>query len=356
MSAPAPINTGWLHRSGKSLSWPVSKIPPQPEHAEDKRRNVLIVGAGNHGRELAAYLRHHPGAGRVVRGFVDDYLPIGGEVRGGIGDLARVVQAQFIDEIILAPPHDREVVRRVAREARRDRISVTVVPELFGFAPQSVAFGTLGNVPVLKLYDERLPRVGLLLKRAVDVLVSLFMLLFLMPVLVAAAIAIKLESPGPIFYRACRAGRKGRSFVCYKFRTMFAGADRFRDQLRICNERKGPTFKMADDPRVTVVGRFLRRYSLDELPQLWNVLQGNMSLVGPRPHPLDDFQRYELEHLRRLNVTPGVTGLWQVTARHDPSFERNMQLDLDYIERWSFWLDCKILLRTIPVVLRGNGS
>ena len=137
---------------------------------------------------------------------------------------------------------------------------------------------------------------------------------------------------------------------------MVANADALKDELRHLNERQGPFFKIGNDPRLTRVGRFLRKYSLDELPQLWNVLKGEMSLVGPRPHPVDDYEQYTLEHLRRLDVTPGITGLWQVSARHDPSFEKNMALDLEYIESWGPWLDLKILLRTVPAVFKGSGS
>jgi len=150
-------------------------------------------------------------------------------------------------------------------------------------------------------------------------------------------------------------GRKGRKFRCYKFRTMVADADARKNGLMHMNERNGATFKIADDPRITRLGRFLRKYSIDELPQLFNVIKGDMSVVGPRPHPEDDFKRYDLEHFRRLDVTPGLTGLWQVSARHDPSFEKNVSLDLEYIENWDVLLDVKILLMTIPVVFRGTG-
>jgi len=165
-----------------------------------------------------------------------------------------------------------------------------------------------------------------------------------------------LHSPGAVLYRSLRVGKKGYSFVCYKLRTMIAEADQLREELRARNERHGPFFKIENDPRVTRLGRWLRRYSLDELPQFWNVLKGEMSLVGPRPHPMPDFAGYQTEHLRRLNVTPGITGLWQITARKDPSFERNMALDLEYIEHWSLWLDLKILLKTAPILLGGTGS
>lgn len=200
------------------------------------------------------------------------------------------------------------------------------------------------------------PQSALFWKRALDIMLSVIALVTLAPLMAAIALAVKLTSPGQSIYRATRVGLKGRRFVCYKFRTMVAYADGMKDSLRIRNEREGPCFKIADDPRITSVGRILRRYSLDELPQLWNVLRGEMSLVGPRPHPLDDIERYRLEHFRRLDVTPGITGLWQVTARHDPSFETNMALDVEYIEQCNLWMDLQILWKTVFVVLHGSGA
>src|SRR5437773_9097247 len=197
---------------------------------------------------------------------------------------------------------------------------------------------------------------GSFVKRIMDVALSGIALLFLWPLLLVIAVAVKFESPGPIIYRSLRAGKKGQRFVCYKFRTMVDGADELKDSLRRFNERRDPFFKMADDPRVTRLGRFLRKYSLDELPQFWNVLKGDMSMVGPRPRPVDDCARYRPADHRRLDVKPGITGLWQVIARADPSFETCMKLDLEYMKRWSLSLDCKILLRTVPAVLAGEGS
>jgi len=197
---------------------------------------------------------------------------------------------------------------------------------------------------------------GICLKRMMDVFLSSLAFLFLWPLIVVIAIAVKLESPGPVIYRSLRVGKYGREFDCYKFRTMVAGSDTLKESLGRLNERRGPFFKIADDPRVTRFGRFLRKYSLDELPQLWNVLKGEMSLVGPRPHPVEDCARYSSEHCRRLGVTPGLTGLWQVLARANPSFEICMMLDLAYIEKWSLSLDCRILLKTIPAVLAGDGQ
>ena len=189
-----------------------------------------------------------------------------------------------------------------------------------------------------------------------DLTLSFFGLALSLPLMFIIAIVVRLQSPGPIFYRSVRIGKKGKAFVCYKFRTMIADADKEKENLRSRNERIGASFKIANDPRITSIGKFLRRYSFDELPQLWNILKGEMSLVGPRPHPLDDVHRYETGDLRRLEITPGLTGLWQVTARRDPSFRRNIALDLEYIERRSFWLDMVILYKTIFAVLDGTGA
>jgi exopolysaccharide biosynthesis polyprenyl glycosylphosphotransferase len=319
-------------------------------------RNVLIVGAGRVGRGVASYVEQHPETDRVVCGFLDNERPLGNGVLGRVGDLAHLARTGFVDEVILAAPHDRKLTLQVLREARRLRLDVEIVPELFGCRPTDEMVERVGDLPVISLHVERLPSLGLVLKRLVDVAGAGLVLTVLSPLLAVIAVMIKLDSSGPVLYCAPRAGRKGRPFRCYKFRTMVSNADALKDNLRQNNQRSGPFFKIADDPRITRLGRFLRRYSLDELPQLWNVLQGDMSLVGPRPHPLDDLAGYEVKHLARLDVTPGMTGLWQVTARRDPSFERGMELDREYIRTWSLGSDLRILLKTVSTVVRGSGD
>jgi lipopolysaccharide/colanic/teichoic acid biosynthesis glycosyltransferase len=200
------------------------------------------------------------------------------------------------------------------------------------------------------------PRFALMSKRLIDMIASAAGLVLMSPMLALIAALIKFDSAGPALYSAPRAGKNGRTFTCYKFRTMIHNADSMKAGLRSRNERQGAFFKMSRDPRITRFGGVLRRYSLDEIPQLWNVLRGDMSLVGPRPHPLDDFSFYVPQDLRRLYVTPGITGLWQVTARRDPSFQRNIALDLEYIERWTLLMDFKILYKTIFAVVRGTGA
>lgn len=324
--------------------------------AADELRNVLIVGSGGVARRVGTWIQQHPGDGRKLCGFLDDERPLGDGVVGKIADLARMARMQFVDEVILAAPRERSVTAQVLAEARRLRLDVEIVPELFGFHPVGQGSEQVGDFPVICLHAERLPAAGLALKRVMDVLGAGVILAASSVLLAVIAGLIKLDSRGPVFYAAPRAGRKGRRFRCYKFRTMVTNADRLKEQLRQTNERLGPCFKMADDPRITRVGRYLRRYSLDELPQLWNVLRGEMSLVGPRPHPLDDVAAYELEHLARMDVTPGMTGLWQVTARRDASFERGMELDREYIRTWSLGLDLRILLRTFAAVVYGSGE
>ncbi len=319
-------------------------------------RNVLIVGAGSVGRRVASFVEAHPETGRTVCGFLDNERPVGNGVIGRVSDLARMARTEFVDEVILAAPHDRSLTVQVVREAQRLRLDVEIIPELFGCTPVGMEVERVGELPVISLHAERLPAVALALKRVVDVIGAGLALTILSPLLAVIAGLIRLDSRGSVLYSAQRAGRKGRLFHCYKFRTMVSDADVLKNRLRQINQRSGPIFKIAEDPRITRLGRILRRYSLDELPQLWNVVKGDMSLVGPRPHPLDDVAGYEIEHLGRLDVTPGITGLWQVTARRDASFERGMELDREYIRTWSLRSDARILLRTVLAVVRGSGD
>jgi exopolysaccharide biosynthesis polyprenyl glycosylphosphotransferase len=318
-------------------------------------RVVLIVGAGGVGRRVAAYVKGHPESGRTVCGFLDDERPLGNGVIGRVSDLARLARKGFVDEVILAAPQDRSLTMRLLREARRLRLDLEIVPDLFGCEAAGTQDARVGDLPVICLHAERLPA-GLVLKRVVDLAGAGLALMALAPLLGAIAGFIRLDSQGPVLYCAQRVGRKGKLFRCYKFRSMVSDADRLKDHLRENNQRSGPFFKITNDPRITRLGRILRRYSLDELPQLWNVMKGDMSLVGPRPHPMDDVAGYEIEHLARLDVTPGITGLWQVTARRDPSFQRGMELDREYIRTWSLGSDMRILLKTFQAVVQGSGD
>jgi exopolysaccharide biosynthesis polyprenyl glycosylphosphotransferase len=211
----------------------------------------------------------------------------------------------------------------------------------------------------LPLFELRAPvfeGIDFVIKRAFDILVATLLLVVLSPLLALIALAVTLSSRGPILYRSTRAGIGGAPFDCLKFRTMFVGADALQPDLERHNEASGALFKIRDDPRLTRVGRVLRRYSLDELPQLWNVLRGQMSLVGPRPLPQRDFERLEQWHMKRYLVLPGMTGLWQVSGRAELSFDDLVRLDFLYLERWSVFLDLTILVKTVPAVLWGRGA
>ena len=319
-------------------------------------RRVLIVGTGRLGRAMARWLDENPQFGYVVCGFLDSRPSTDARVLGGIKDLRTVMLAHFIDELFITLPADRTLVKHLVLQARRLRLNLKVVPDLYDGLAWQAPLHTLGGFPLMELCRQPIPALGLAIKRVTDIIVASLLLIAVAPLLALLAILIHLDSHGPVLYVADRVGHKGVKFRCFKLRTMVVGADEKKDELRNGNERNGPFFKLSDDPRVTPLGRWLRKLSLDEIPQLWNVPRGEMSLVGPRPHPVDDFERYDIEHLRRLDVKPGLTGLWQVTARRDPSFDTNMALDLEYIENWSLWLDLKIALKTFPAVLRAEGS
>jgi exopolysaccharide biosynthesis polyprenyl glycosylphosphotransferase len=323
---------------------------------QQRSKNVLIVGTATAAARITKHLARVQDSGRVVKGIVTRYHSGTSSVLGTVDDLARIARTEYVDEIIVAGGNDRELAERAVAEAVRNHLDVSIIPDLFVAQPNGLSVQMLGGMPLIAVHKEPIPWLGLLLKRVIDAAVSAIALLLLLPWMMVIATAIKLESRGPVLYTALRVGKKGRAFKFYKFRTMCRDADHAKELLRAHNQRQGPTFKIVNDPRITPLGRILRQYSLDELPQLWNVLTGTMSLVGPRPHPIDDYQRYALEDRRRLDVAPGITGLWQVTAREDPSFSRNMALDLEYIENWSLRMDLAIVWKTLPAVLVGTGA
>ncbi|MGA7684181.1 MAG: sugar transferase [Terriglobales bacterium] len=323
---------------------------------ESEVRNVLIVGGGTIGRSIARTLATEPLHRAFVRGSVDDDLPLSATVLGRIADLDWLARSEFIDEIIVALPGRPEQAREATEAAFRNHIDIRAVPDLPpGHWPQA-GIDFIGDIPVVTLHREPVPSIGLYLKRLLDIMSAGMALALASPVMAVVALLIRLDSRGPVIYGAERTGAKGRRFRCYKFRSMVSNADGLKANLQARNQREGPIFKIIDDPRITRIGHIIRRYSLDELPQLWNVLLGDMSMVGPRPHPVDEVNHYELHHYRRLDMKPGITGLWQITARDSPSFELNMHLDLTYIENWSLRLDLHILLGTVRVLFRPEGN
>jgi exopolysaccharide biosynthesis polyprenyl glycosylphosphotransferase len=323
---------------------------------ETESRKILIIGGGPIARSIARALRNDPLQRTTVCGFVDDDLPLSPAVLGRIADLDWLARAEFIDEVILALPGQTTQTRKAAEAAFRNHLDIRAVPDLPPGPWPDSGIDRIGEVPVVTLHREPLPSATLFLKRLLDVAGATFGLVLASPLMAIVALLIRRDSPGPVVYSAERTGAKGRRFRCYKFRSMVTNAEHLKEDLRTRNQRQGPIFKIDDDPRITRIGRFIRRYSLDELPQLWNVLRGEMSLVGPRPHPIDEVNHYELHQFRRLDVKPGITGLWQVTARGCPSFELNMHLDLTYIENWSLRLDLRILASTVRVLFVPEGA
>ena len=277
-------------------------------------------------------------------------------VVGKLDTLFENARKQFVDEIFFATPCERTLVQGVLEQARLHGVDLRVVPELYSGVPGTCSIEYIGQFPTIPLHRGKVPEIGLVFKRVFDTVFSLLTLIVLAPVLVAIAIAITFDSPGPVFYCSERIGKKGVVFRCIKFRTMVADAEKRRAEIMHMNERDDVLFKVSNDPRITRVGRFLRKYSLDELPQFFNVIRGEMSIVGPRPPLAGEVRNYDLKHLRRLDVTPGITGLWQVQGRQDPSFASYVSLDVTYIDNWSIWLDFKIIMRTIGVVFAGTGT
>jgi exopolysaccharide biosynthesis polyprenyl glycosylphosphotransferase len=323
-------------------------------------RNVLIVGAGRVAHALRNHLDSLEHLGFRFKGFVAlterEAESGGADVIGDVRNCLSLARSLFVDEIFFSVPGDKKLVIGMVEEARLAGIDVRVVPDLYDGLAWNAPVEYIGQFPTIPLHRRDFPIGGFLFKRVMDIVVSAIALTVLSPVMLAIAIAVRLDSEGPVLYRAQRVGRKGRNFTCYKFRTMVENADRLKEDLAHMNERDSILFKIANDPRVTRVGAKLRKYSLDELPQFYNVLRGDMSLVGPRPPVANEVEQYDLTHLRRLNVLPGITGLWQVEARQDPSFDSYISLDTAYVENWSIWLDMKILARTVGVVFSGTGS
>jgi exopolysaccharide biosynthesis polyprenyl glycosylphosphotransferase len=324
---------------------------------------TVIVGAGEMGRAVMANIVAQPGLGYRVVGFLDDdpakraqaigrFEPLGGTV-----DLPRVLREQPVDLTIVSLPwRSRDLIVRLVDQCEAAGTTVRIVPDLFQMSLNRVDVDSLNGIPLIAVHGPPISGWQYRVKRGMDILAASTALLVLSPLVAVIALAIKADSRGPVHFRQPRLGRNGRPFTLYKFRSMFDGADVVRRDLAELNEATGAIFKIRDDPRLTRVGKVLRRLSLDELPQAWNVLFGEMSLVGPRPPMPDEIEAYDHWHFRRLEVSPGLTGLWQVSGRSELTFDEMVLLDLFYAENWSLGLDLQILLRTIPTVLRGTGA
>ncbi|HEX2914184.1 MAG TPA: sugar transferase [Chloroflexia bacterium] len=338
-------------------------------------QNLIVVGATDTSFRLMRTLAEKTRFGYKLVGFVDDEvrystwtIPVryGNSIKrsnkevphlGGINQLRDLIEQHKVGEVIVALPMNQfETISGIAQLCLDNNVHFTIVPTMLDMQSGVVTVREINGVPLIVTDKEPLSKSALFLKRSIDILGSLALLLVAAIPMTIVAIAIKLDSRGPIIFRQTRVGKNNKTFTFYKFRSMYVDADIRLAELEHLNETNGATFKMKRDPRVTRVGRFIRRTSIDELPQLFNVLFGQMSLVGPRPGLPREVTRYQDWHYRRLEVTPGLTGLWQVSGRSALTFEDMVKLDIYYVEHWSIWMDIKILFKTVKAVLQADGA
>ncbi len=331
-------------------------------------QNTVVVGAGEVGQKVARKILQHPEYGINLVGFVDDrprerhpgleHLTL----IGSPSELPAIVGELDVERVVVAfsnESHERTV--DLVRSLNGLEVQIDIVPRLFDLVSPSAVIHTLEVIPLLGMPPLHLSRSSRLLKRTMDVALAGAGLVVLAPLMGVIAVLVKLDSPGPVFFRQVRMGGGGERFRIFKFRTMVADADERKSAVRHLNKHIQPgsdprMFKIPDDPRVTRLGRFLRRYSLDELPQLINVVRGEMSLVGPRPLILEEDEYVDAWARKRLDLRPGMTGLWQVLGRSDIPFDEMVKLDYLYVTTWSLWHDCRLLFRTVPLVLQGRGG
>jgi exopolysaccharide biosynthesis polyprenyl glycosylphosphotransferase len=327
---------------------------------------LLVVGSGRLGKLIMQHLTASPSLGFSIVGFLHDMKEeeepgdFGRfKMLGTLEDLGMVIRSMQIDEVIIALPsnlHQQSI--RSVRLCERLGTSFKLVPDLYEYelSLSRIDMDAIEGIPLIGIKQVSINTVQLLVTRIVDIGLSVVGLVLGLPFWLCIALAIKLTSPGEVIYRQTRIGLSGRPFKVFKFRTMYKNADRGLDSLLEHNEAQGPIFKIKDDPRITPVGKFLRRTSFDEFPQLLNVIKGEMSLVGPRPPLPHEVALYADWQKERLSIKPGMTGLWQVRGRSDISFDEGVLMDLYYIENWSLRLYFMILLRTIPAVLFSRGA
>lgn len=326
-------------------------------------RRVLLVGMGDVGRMVMRTIAARPDIGYQLVGFVDDNpakntTDIGPfRALGPVENCGAILGQHPVDEVIICLPWQcHNVVSELLTTCEGAGVRAQVVPDFFQMTRDQMRMDELNGIPLMSKREVVITGWNYFIKRVSDLVFGGLAGLLLSPFMALAALAIKMDSPGPVIYSQTRVGRNGKHFRCYKFRSMVEGADRMVDNLASLNEASGPLFKVRDDPRRTRVGRFLRRWSFDELPQLWNVLVGDMSLVGPRPNLPDEVAHYQEWHRKRLMASPGLTGLWQVSGRSDLTFDEMVLLDVYYVENWSLGMDLGILLRSIPAVLKARGA
>ncbi len=330
-------------------------------------RTVLIVGANTRGVQFAQKLESQPELGYRVGGFVDEwgraetetFKRCGYSLVTGLEDFAAYLRAHVVDEVAVFLPLKSLYLEssKIIGMCEEHGITVRVPVQSFNLTLGKAQVEPLESGPVVTIYTGAMQGFAVLMKRLFDIVVSAILLFMLLPLLVVVAILIKGGSTGPVLFAQERLGLNKRLFRVLKFRTMVIDAEKKLGELEHLNEAGGPVFKMKHDPRVTQLGKFLRKTSIDELPQLINVLKGDMSLVGPRPLPVRDYEGFDQDwHRRRFSVRPGITCLWQINGRSSVPFQKWMEMDMEYIDEWSLWLDFKIMLKTIPAVLKGVGA
>jgi exopolysaccharide biosynthesis polyprenyl glycosylphosphotransferase len=324
-------------------------------------RRAVILGTGKHAQQVADMVLGSPDLDTKLAGFLD-YRKTGlwryrdVPLIGHPDDLEMIVANSQVDAVFVAvDPDDIGNSRGMFDMAERMGVCVFVMPNVYYPTVSKIRPSYVNGMPALVYRSVPENRSAIFLKSLIDKIGAACFLTVASPVMALTAVLVKLESRGPVFFRQVRTGLNGRKFHMYKFRTMCSDAEEKREELTVHNEMTGPVFKIRKDPRITRVGRLLRKFSIDELPQFFNVLKGDMSLVGPRPPLPSEVVNYEPWQHRKLSVKPGVTCLWQINGRNRVTFEEWMRMDLEYIDRWSLWLDAKILVKTVPAVLKGTG-
>jgi exopolysaccharide biosynthesis polyprenyl glycosylphosphotransferase len=329
-------------------------------------RHLVIIGTNSRAVEFAGAIDGRPELGYHLVGFADDewsgnreFEKNGKSIVSDLEHFSDFLRERVIDEVAIALPMKSyySQAARIAAVCQEHGIIVRVLASMFDLQKGRANNSHLDGIIVATISPNSSDGWPIVCKRLLDIFVSSLLLILLAPVFILVALLVKLDFSGPVFFVQDRVGLNKRRFRMYKFRTMVGDAEKKQSQLESLNEADGPVFKIKNDPRITAIGKFLRKTSIDELPQLFNVLSGDMSLVGPRPLPVRDYEGFNEDwQRRRFSVRPGITCIWQVGGRSSVSFEKWMELDLQYIDKWSLWLDFQILLRTIPAVLKGSGA
>lgn len=356
------VSTGLTVTGRLTMRWALERARLQGRNL----RNVLVVGTNVRAWKYAQKIRQRPELGYRLVGFIDDdwsgleeFRRQGGELLTGTEGLLEVLRDQVVDEVVITLPlcSSYRDCARIVGWCEEQGVTVRFLSDIFNLSLARSKVEMFEDEPVITLYTGAMEGWPVLAKRGLDFSLALVLLTLMLPLLAVTALLVRLTSPGPVLFAQERVGLGKRKFRLYKFRTMVDGAEAQLDELEHLNEVSGPVFKIKNDPRITPLGRWLRKTSIDELPQLINVVLGDMSLVGPRPLPVRDYEGFDQDrHRRRFSVRPGITCLWQVKGRNAIPFEEWMALDMEYIDRWSFWMDLKILAQTVPAVLRGGGA